>query len=65
MPFSEIDTVYFGAGFEQTKIDRGVYMPRQYEALAGKSNTAIPLTLGWGATHVTVLWRLIPDVISV
>ena len=48
VPFSEIDTVYFGAGFEQTKIDRGVYMPRQYEALSDKNNTAIPLTLGWG-----------------
>lgn len=48
VPFSEIDTVYFGAGFEQTKIHKGVFMPRQYEKLADKNNTAIPLTLGWG-----------------
>lgn len=48
VPFSEQDTVYFGLGFEQTSIKRGVYMPSQYEPYTGKSNTAIPLTLGWG-----------------
>ena len=48
VPFSEIDTVYFGLGFEQTKIHRGVYMPRQYEAYSNKTNTAVPFTLGWG-----------------
>ncbi len=48
VPFSEIDTVYFGLGFEQTSIDTGVYMPSQYKPYAGKNNTAIPLTLGWG-----------------
>jgi outer membrane protein insertion porin family len=48
VPFSEIDTVYFGAGLEQTSIDSGVYMPIQYKPYSEKSNTAIPLTLGWG-----------------
>lgn len=48
VPFTEIDTVYFGVGFEQTSIDNGVYMPIQYKDYAGKSNTAIPLTMGWG-----------------
>ena len=48
VPFSEIDTVYFGVGVEQTSIKKGVYMPIQYEQYANKSNTAIPLTLGWG-----------------
>lgn len=48
VPFSEIDTVYFGAGVEQTSIDQGVYMPIQYRDYAGKNTTGIPLTLGWG-----------------
>lgn len=48
VPFSERDTVYFGAGYEQTKIERGIYMPLQYEPYAGSNNTAVPLTLGWG-----------------
>jgi outer membrane protein insertion porin family len=48
VPFSEIDTVYFGAGIEQTSIKKGIYMPIQYQEYANKNNTAIPLTLGWG-----------------
>ncbi|WP_287918498.1 outer membrane protein assembly factor BamA [Comamonas sp.] len=48
VPFTEIDTVYFGLGFEQTSIHNGVYMPIQYKEYADKSNTAIPLTMGWG-----------------
>ncbi|WP_312568574.1 outer membrane protein assembly factor BamA [Comamonas sp.] len=48
VPFSEIDTVYFGVGVEQTKIDQGVYMPIQYREYADKNTTGIPLTLGWG-----------------
>ncbi len=48
VPFTEIDTVYFGLGFEQTSITNGVYMPVQYKEYAGKNNTAIPLTMGWG-----------------
>ena len=30
VPFSETDTVYFGAGIEQTKIDPGNGMPLAY-----------------------------------
>jgi outer membrane protein insertion porin family len=48
VPFSEVDTVYFGLGVEQTSIDSGVYMPAQYKPYADKSNTGIPFTLGWG-----------------
>ena len=48
VPFSEIDTVYFGVGVEQTKIDQGVYMPIQYREYGDKNTTGIPLTLGWG-----------------
>mgnify|MGYP003417291202 FL=1 len=48
VPFSELDTVYFGAGIEQTSIKSGQYMPLYFTPYAGKSNTAIPLTLGWG-----------------
>lgn len=48
VPFTEIDTVYFGLGFEQTSVNKGYAMPVQYEDYADKSNVAIPLTLGWG-----------------
>ena len=48
VPFSEIDTVYFGAGIEQTRIDQGVYMPIQYKPYADKTTSAVPLTIGWG-----------------
>jgi outer membrane protein insertion porin family len=48
VPFSERDTVYFGVGVEQNSIKRGIFMPLQYEPYANKSNTAVPLTLGWG-----------------
>ncbi|MBF6630566.1 MAG: outer membrane protein assembly factor BamA [Comamonas sp.] len=48
VPFSEVDTVYFGLGVEQTTIDSGVYMPAQYKPYTDKSNTGIPFTLGWG-----------------
>lgn len=48
VPFSEVDTVYFGLGVEQTSIHSGVYMPAQYKPYADKSNTGIPFTLGWG-----------------
>lgn len=50
VPFSELDTVYFGAGFEQTKIVPGTNIPAAYLSYANafgyKSNT-YPLTLGW------------------
>ena len=48
VPFSEQDTVYFGAGLEQTSVKSGQFMPMYLSSYAGKSNTAVPLTLGWG-----------------
>jgi len=50
VPFSEIDTVFFGIGVEQTTIKQGLYMPQAYQDYIrdfGSSSTAIPLTLGW------------------
>jgi outer membrane protein insertion porin family len=51
VPFSETDTVYFGAGIEQTRIETGNLMPVAYETYIdqfGKSPTTVPLTVGWG-----------------
>ena len=51
VPFSETDTVYFGAGIEQTKIEPGNGMPLAYNdyiANFGDSPTSVPLTVGWG-----------------
>ncbi len=48
VPFSELDTVYFGIGAEQTSVKAGQFMPMYLDKYAGKNNTAIPLSLGWG-----------------
>ena len=50
VPFSEIDTVYFGGGVERTQIEAGTNIPAAYLAYAerfGYTSTAVPLTLGW------------------
>lgn len=54
VPFTETDTVFFGVGFEQTKIDTSSGtngMPQAYQELINKigSNklTSMPLTVGW------------------
>ncbi|MDR2323799.1 MAG: outer membrane protein assembly factor BamA [Acidovorax sp.] len=50
VPFSEIDTVFFGVGIEQTNIKQGLYMPQAYQDYIdkfGSSSTAYPLTMGW------------------
>jgi outer membrane protein insertion porin family len=50
IPFSEVDTVFFGGGFERTKIEPGTNIPAAYLAYAerfGYTSSAIPLTLGW------------------
>lgn len=50
VPFSETDTVFFGATAEQTKIIPGVNIPVVYLAYAarfGETSTAIPLTIGY------------------
>jgi outer membrane protein insertion porin family len=50
VPFSELDTVFFGIGYEQTEIKGDVALPQNYfnyrEAFGRKSST-VPLTIGW------------------
>ena len=49
VPFSEYDTVFFGIGYEQTKIE-GSNLPvnyRNYVTEFGSSSSSIPLTIGW------------------
>lgn len=50
VPFTEIDTVYFGGGVEQTTIVPGTLLPSTYIAYAnqyGYDSTSVPLTVGW------------------
>ncbi len=51
VPFSESDTVYFGAGAENLRITQGlVALPVNYQSYVdefGVSSTSVPLTLGW------------------
>lgn len=50
VPFSEVDTVFFGANVEQTKIKPGTNIPAAYLAYGdtyGYTSTAVPLTIGW------------------
>ena len=49
VPFGEFDTVFFGIGFEQTKIE-GTNLPvnyRNYVTEFGNSSSSVPLTIGW------------------
>ncbi len=50
VPFTETDTVYFGIGAEQTKIEPGNGLPDAYGQFItdfGDAATSIPLTVGW------------------
>lgn len=50
VPFTETDTVFFGAGVESTKIVSGTSMPAVYLDFArvyGVRSTSVPLTVGW------------------
>jgi outer membrane protein insertion porin family len=50
IPFSEVDTVFFGGGFERTEIEPGTNIPAAYLAYAerfGYTSSSIPLTIGW------------------
>lgn len=50
IPFTESDTVYFGAGLEQTTIEEGTLLPDSYKRYIddfGKTSLAVPLTIGW------------------
>jgi outer membrane protein insertion porin family len=50
VPFSELDTVFFGAGFERIQVHPGTATPSGYLLLVenfGNTTTTVPLTLGW------------------
>lgn len=50
VPFSEIDTVFFGVNYEQTTINAGTYLPAAYQTYIndfGVTSNALPLTVGW------------------
>ncbi|MEY4562816.1 MAG: hypothetical protein RLZZ618_2093 [Pseudomonadota bacterium] len=50
VPFSELDTVFFGLGVEQTRIRGNTGLPlsyRNYRETFGEKSTSVPLTLGW------------------
>ncbi|HWT35524.1 MAG TPA: outer membrane protein assembly factor BamA [Paraburkholderia sp.] len=50
IPFSEVDTVYFGAGFEQNTLDVDANTPQAYKNYVqdfGRVSNNVPLTVGW------------------
>ncbi|ARU05785.1 outer membrane protein assembly factor BamA [Comamonas serinivorans] len=50
VPFSELDTVYFGVTAERTRIKPGTNIPGAYLAYAenyGYTSWGVPLTIGW------------------
>lgn len=50
VPFTEVDTVYFGGGVERNHIVTGAAIPAAYLAYArdvGETSNLLPLTVGW------------------
>lgn len=50
IPFSELDTVYFGLGLEQNRLDIDSATPQSYQDYVkdfGRVSTNVPLTMGW------------------
>ena len=50
VPFSELDTVFFGAGYERTQISTATGLPNTYLLYIqqiGQDAISIPLTIGW------------------
>jgi outer membrane protein insertion porin family len=50
VPFSEVDTVFFGLGYEQTDITTSKGLPNSYLLYVnqfGQYSNAIPFTIGW------------------
>ncbi len=50
VPFTDVDTVYFGGGVENTTIIPGTLLPAVYQDFAnqfGYAANAVPLTVGW------------------
>ncbi len=51
IPFSELDTVFFGGALERTEIKPGTNIPAAYLAYAerfGYKSLSVPLSIGWG-----------------
>ena len=50
VPFSELDTVFFGLGYERTTISTSAGLPNSYFLFRnnfGEKSVAVPLTIGW------------------
>ncbi len=50
IPFSEVDTVFFGIGFEQDRLDVDDATPQAYKDYVdafGRVSNNVPLTIGW------------------
>ncbi|MEO7643193.1 MAG: outer membrane protein assembly factor BamA [Ramlibacter sp.] len=50
VPFSEVDTIFFGGSLERTQIKPGTNIPAAYLAYAqrfGYTSSALPLSIGW------------------
>ncbi|POR53677.1 Beta-barrel assembly machine subunit BamA [Paraburkholderia eburnea] len=50
IPFSEVDTVFFGVGFEQDRLDVDDATPQSYKDYVnqfGRVSNNVPLTIGW------------------
>ena len=50
VPFTEVDRVFFGAGFERYTLDLSPGAPSSYIAYVnqfGKTSSGVPLTIGW------------------
>jgi outer membrane protein insertion porin family len=50
VPFTELDTVFFGTSIEKTTIEPGTLLPKSYQDYAneyGFASTAVPFSAGW------------------
>lgn len=50
VPFTELDTVFFGIGAERTTIESGLLLPNSFLLFReqfGETSASLPLTLGW------------------
>ncbi len=50
VPFSELDTVFFGVGYERTEIRGNVALPQNYfnyRETFGSVSSTVPFTIGW------------------
>jgi outer membrane protein insertion porin family len=50
VPFTDIDTVFFGVGVDRTEVVTGTFLPQVFQDFAndfGSVTDAVPLSLGW------------------